>query len=369
MNTAILDIETLGLLRDSIERYGSEKYGFERRAGRLAGEGFGRDAWADYAAMGWLAMALPADAGGFDSAPAAVGVLMEYAGERLALEPLFASVVLCGRALGLAAGHAAALRASALLAAGERLFAFAHAEDASPGNAGEVRTSWRDGRLSGRKVVVLHGDAADELVVTARDAATGSLCLLLVPVGQPGVERTPYRLVDRRGAASFHFREVPATPFATAAEAEAILARCLDEARLALCSEAHGAVRALNRMTLSYLKERRQFGRPLGTNQVLQHRMVESYMLEQEIAAVVAAARRQLEAGARERERSIVAAAAHAMAAARHVSHDAVQMHGGIGITDELAVSHYFARIMVVNRLLGDRQEHLDRFAQLQGPP
>ena len=360
-----IDADTLRLLADSMQRYGDDKYRFESRGGRQDDGGWSRAAWSDYASMGWLALPMALDDGGFGSDPAAVGALMRFAGEHLALEPLFANVVLCGRAFGLAGRHPVALRALESLASGDRIFAFAHNEDAGHGVDVDVRATWRDGRLTGRKVVVLHGDLADELVVTARDADSGSLCLVVLNVDQPGVQRTPYRLLDRRGAASFQLRDAAASRFVEPERAAQVLEQCLTEARLALCAEAHAAVSALNRLTLAYLKDRRQFGRPIGTNQVLQHRMVECYLLEQEMAAVISAARRGLRVGAPPDLRAVLAAVAHVIAAGRHVSHEAVQMHGGIGITDELAVSHYFTRLMVVNRLLGDREWHLGQFACL----
>jgi alkylation response protein AidB-like acyl-CoA dehydrogenase len=125
-------------------------------------------------------------------------------------------------------------------------------------------------------------------------------------------------------------------------------------------------MRTLNRLTLAYLKDRRQFGRPIGMNQALQHRMVELYMLEQEAAAVIEAAHRAAVLAAPQSERAVMGAVAHLIAAGRQISHEAVQMHGGIGTTDELAVSHYFKRIMVTNRLLGDRDAHLEAFSRAE---
>lgn len=359
MEHELLDADTLGLLRESLERYGREQYGFERRRERLADKaGFGRDAWKDYADMGWLAMPLPADDGGFDSAPEAIGALMEYVGAALALEPVFASVVLGGRLLRLA-GTDAARAALQAMAEGKAVVALAHAEDASDGLAGNVQASIVNGRIVGRKQIVLHGDAADYLVASARNG-DGELGLYLVDCNEPGVQRSSYRLVDGRSAANVRFEGPAVTPLAAGAQAEALLQQVLDEACLALCSEALGASRALNAQTLAYLKDRKQFGRPIGTNQALQHRMVELYMLEQEGRSVINAAFR---ASAATRRAAIHAALAQVMTLGRLASHEAVQLHGGIGITEELAVSHYFRRLMVVNRLLGDREQHLQQFA------
>jgi alkylation response protein AidB-like acyl-CoA dehydrogenase len=357
----LLDADTLKLLRSALDRYARERYPFARYRQALATPpAFAEETWQDYAQMGWLALPLAGEDGGFDSAPEAVGALMQYVGQSLALEPVFASVVLCGRALALAgADDEAACDALRAIAAGERIFAFAHAEDASDGMQGGFAARAQAGRITGRKLLVLHGDRADALLVSARDER-GDPGLFLVDAHQTGVRRSAFRLVDGRGAANIDFEAVPARRIAATLDAQELLARVLDDARLALCAEAYGACKALNALTLAYLKERRQFGRPIGSNQALQHRMVELHMLEEEARAVIQAAWR---AGADERHTAIPAAVAHVMQAARLAAHEAVQMHGGIGVTEEFAVSHYFRRILVAQRLLGDRELHLQAFA------
>ena len=400
-----LDDESLNLLTASVERYGRDKYSFEARKALLGrAPGFSLAAWRDYSEMGWLAAHVPVDAGGFGGDPRAIAALMRYVGEHLVLEPVFATVVLCGGVLAACNSAAARTRLTAL-AAGGRLYALAHAESLGDGMDGRVDAVVCDGCLTGRKVMVLHGDVADELLVSAHMGASDAIALYALDTSHAGVRRTSLRLLDGRGAASFSFDAVPVTllsashshpapmsnhaqasshtpvsneiPAALAAVADAmeLLQAALDHARLALCAEAHGAMRALNRDTLAYLKMRRQFGKPIGTNQVLQHRMTELYMLEQESAAVISAAQRALMGSASSAaqdnatapgprtRRAISGAVAHCLFAGRQIAHEAVQMHGGIGITDELAVSHYFKRIMVLNQLLGDRDAHLDAFA------
>ena len=383
-SAAALDDESLNLLTASVERYGRDKYSFAARRALLgSAPGFSLAAWQDYADMGWLAAHVPVDAGGFGGDPRAIAALMRYAGGHLALEPVFATVVLCGGVLAACNSTAAHTRLRAL-AQGGRLFALAHAEGLGDGMDGRVDAVVRDGCLTGRKVMVLHGDVADELLVSARAGASDAIALYAIDTSHAGVRRTSLRLLDGRGAASFSFDAVPVTLLTSdqaasapgsASGAMALLHAALDHARLALCAEAHGAMRALNRDALAYLKTRRQFGRPIGTNQVLQHRMTELYMLEQEAAAVISAAQRALMGAASSAaqdnatlqspriRRAISGAVAHCLFAGRQIAHEAVQMHGGIGITDELAVSHYFKRIMVLNQLLGDRDAHLDAFA------
>ena len=359
MDNTTLDAETLRLLRESLERYGCDQYTMAiRRAAMATPDGFSRKAWRDYSDMGWLAMPLSAAQGGFDSAPQSVGALMQYAGATLAMEPLLAQVVFCGRLLQLI-GSPAALAHLESLGAGDVLFAFAHAEHSGDGMVGEVHSTWSAGTLTGRKLVVLHGDVADRFIVTAR-GPQGRLGLYMVDARQPGVARESFRLVDGRGAANLTLDAASAVELTPGRDADELVQRMLDDARLALCAEAYGASKALNALTLAHLKDRQQFGKPLGVNQTLQHRMVELFILEEEGRAVMAAAYR---AEAVERRAAILAASAHLMSLARLASHEAVQLHGGIGITEEYAVSHYFRRLMVVNRLLGDRARHVREFA------
>ncbi len=377
--TTFLDADTLAMFAESVQRYGQDKYSFDTyRAASGEAPGFSRRAWSEYAAMGWLGAALPLDQGGFGGDVRAVSVLMRYAGEHLALEPLFATAVVGARLLALSGADGARARLDAV-ASGTSLLALAHVEAAGDAFDGAVQTSCRDGRLYGTKRVVLHGDVADELIVSVRDQAGAGagvdsvhgadvapvpLSLYTVDMGQAGVRKTSYRLLDGRGAASIEFDGAAATLLGHRGAARRVLELALLDARLALCAESHGAMRALNRLTLAYLKERRQFGRPIGMNQALQHRMVELHMLEQEVAAVIAAAQRASAIDGSRHERAVMGAVAYAITAGRQISHEAVQMHGGIGTTDELAVGHYFKRIMVNNRLLGDRDAHVDAFAR-----
>lgn len=373
VNLNALDAETLGMLADGLERYGQDKYSFKARKALFESPvGFGVNVWKEYARMGWLAAPMSIEDGGLNSDPAAIAELMRYSGKYLALEPLFASVVLCGRLLALAneRGDETAREHLHALASGRRLFALAHAESLGDGMDGAVATQFTEGKLTGRKLIVLHGDIADELIISALDStdASAGLSLFMVPASQTGVRKTSYKLLDGRSAASFEFDAVAATLVGPRGAGKTLLEEAFDHARLALCAEAHGAMCALNRLTLAYLKERCQFGRAIGTNQALQHRMVELFMLEQETAAVVFASQRAIVASGPlngpMRKRAAMGAVAHTISAGRMISHEAVQMHGGMGTTDELAVSHYFKRIMVINRLLGDRDAHLDAFAR-----
>jgi alkylation response protein AidB-like acyl-CoA dehydrogenase len=353
------DTDTVDMLRDTMQRYAAEQYGFAQRHAILA-EGCSERAWRDYAEFGWLALRLPEDDGGIAADAHAIGALMEVVGARLLMEPVLASAVL-GTGLVLAAADTA--QRTALLPAladGSLKLAFACDDDRATGPACELRGE----RLHGGKINVLHGDVADRLIVAARDAdAAGSWALCLVDPAATGVGRRPYRLIDGRGAASLRFDDAPVERL-TAGDAAEAIARAHDEAAVALCAETLGVVRSLVGATCDYLKVRKQFGRTIGSNQALQHRMVELFLLQQEVQALTRAAQRALDADPTQRRRAVSGARAYIATAARRVANDAVQMHGGLGITEELDVSHYFRRVMVINALFGSRDEHFARFVE-----
>lgn len=342
--------EMRAMLRDGFVRYGRERYGFEQRRRFLqARHAYSTDAWNDYAALGWLALRLPEAFGGLDADPASIGALMETVGADLLLEPILASAVLGTGALLLAPDRELHARFAPDLSAGRLRLALAH-----EGDTGVLDHD----AFSGTKIGVLHGNVADQFVVTARDA--GNLpVLLLVDGAASGVSRQAYRLVDGRGAATIVFDKTPARPIG---DATAVV-RILDEGSVALCAEALGCADRLVQATATYLKVRRQFGRPIGSYQALQHRMSEMHLLRTEMRALVGAAQQALQAPADARARIVSGTAAYTITAARRIGNDAVQLHGGVGVTDELDVSHYFRRLMVITAMLGGRDPHIERFA------
>jgi alkylation response protein AidB-like acyl-CoA dehydrogenase len=354
------DLETISMLRAMAQRYTSEHYDFLKR-GKLLGQGLGfsERAWNDYADFGWLALRLPEDDGGIDADAAAIGALMESVGSRLLLEPLLASAVL-GTGLLLRQGSEAQRNEwLPKLAAGSVKLAFAHDDDP------RAVCGLRDGRLSGCKVGVLHGDVADRLIVSARNEK-GEAVLCMVAADADNLQRSAYRLVDGRGAANIRFDNAKAEQLGEAGESTAeAIAFALDEAAVALCAEAYGVISSLVATTCEYVKVRKQFGKPIGTNQALQHRIVDMYLFQEEARALVDAAQRALtlpDAERTQRTRIVSGARTYMGAAVRRVANEAVQMHGGLGITEELDVSHYFRRAMVIDGLFGSRNAHFDRF-------
>ncbi len=360
-----LDPETASMLRDSVEHYAADNYGFLQRHRILADPaGYSTSAWRTYAELGWLAMRLPEEDGGLNADPLAIGAIMEVVGSRLLMEPLLASAIV---GTGLLLRQASKAQRQAMLprlADGSLKLAFAQAEHGDAARACRLR----GGHLFGSKVAVLHGDVADHWIVAAAaesaDAA-GSQRLFLVPSQDPAVQVARYRFVDGRGAANLDFSGANAQPLESGREsAEESIATVSAQATVAQCAEALGIVRMLVKATCDYLKVRKQFGRPIGSNQALQHRVVDMFLLQEEIAALTVAAQSSLDQPAAQRIRLVSGARAYICSAARHVANEAVQMHGGVGITEELEVSHYFRRLMVNAALFGGRDQHFARFLE-----
>jgi alkylation response protein AidB-like acyl-CoA dehydrogenase len=359
-----IDTDTIEMLRDSVARYAADHYGLAQRATFLeTTTGFSSKAWSDYAEFGWLALRLPEEAGGIDADATAIGAVMELVGERLLMEPWLASAVLGTGLVVRSADAAQQARLLPALADGSLILAYASEEPP------DARCKLHGRRLTGAKVNVLHGDIAGRLIVSVRDAdAGGAPALCLVAPDAPGVKRRAYRLVDGRGAATMLFDSalVERLP---ASDAAAAIAQAEDEAAVALCAEALGVIRSLVAATCAYLKVRQQFGKPISSHQVLQHRMVDLFLLQEESRALLRAAQRAMGLPLAERGRTISGARAYIGAAARQVANEAVQMHGGVGITEELEVSHHFRRVMVINALFGGREAHLRRFTELSLKP
>jgi alkylation response protein AidB-like acyl-CoA dehydrogenase len=346
--SAALDQEVRSLLQEGLARFGRESYTFDKRSAALTGiDAYCTDAWANYAELGWLALRLPEELGGLDADAALTGALMETVGRNLLLEPLLASAVLGTGAL-LRANSAVLAELAPALADGSLKLAFAHEGES---------TRFYDGRLSGRKVGVLHGDVADQFIVSAGSGP--QRVLAWVDGRADGFARKSYRLVDGRGAAIVTFDDTPAQLIGDATAVDQLL----DEAAVALCAESLGSASRLVEATAVYLKVRKQFGRAIGTNQALQHRMSEMYILQQEIHALTTRAQQALDRDTFDRNRIVSGARAYTIAAAREIGNAAVQLHGGVGVTEELEISHHFRRLMVNAALFGGRDAQIERFA------
>jgi alkylation response protein AidB-like acyl-CoA dehydrogenase len=357
-----VDPEAIAMLSDSARRYAAARYSFaHRRAIMLEPAGCSLGAWRDYAELGWLAVCLPEARGGLDANPEAIGALMDVVGSHLLMEPVLASAVIGTRLLVKAASAAQRARLLPSLADGSLKLCVAWKDESSNTRACVMQRE----RLTGTVVGVLHGDMADRFIVQAQaGAGSTETALVLVDAAATGVSRTSYRLVDGRGAATLTFEGAPVEPLIGDARIDcgAVVSETIDEAAVALCAEASGIVRTLIEATADYLKTRIQFGRPIGANQALQHRMAELYMLRHEIEALTSGAQSALSAPTTQRTRFVSGARAYIAGAARRVANEAVQMHGGVGVTEELQISHYFRRLMVNSALFGNRDHHFRRF-------
>ena len=365
------------LLRDSVDRLLADTYTFEKRKGYSAEpEGWSRALWSRYAELGILGLPFAEEHGGFGGGGIETMLVMEAFGRVLALEPYLTNVVLSGTALRLAGNAALQSELLPQIAQGKLTVAFAHGERQARYDLSDVlTTATRKGGgwvIDGTKSVVTQGDSAGKLIVSARiggerDDAAG-IALFLVDAQANGVARRAYRLRDGMGAAEISLSGVEVGRDALLSEAGAaypIIERVAEAGIAATAAEAVGAMETMQKMTLEYLKTRQQFGKPIGENQALQHRATEMFVaLEQGRSLAMLAAMMVDEPDAAERQRNIAMVKAGVGQAARFVSQNAVQLHGGIGMTEEYAVGHYFRRCMVIEHSFGDTGYHLSRLAE-----
>jgi pimeloyl-CoA dehydrogenase small subunit len=365
------------LLRDSVDRLLADTYTFEKRKGYLAEpEGWSRSLWSQYGELGLLGLPFAEEHGGFGGGGVETMLVMQGLGRVLALEPYLSSVVLSGTALRLSGNKALQSELLPEIAAGKHVVALAHGERQARYDLSDVLTTTKPKGngwvIDGAKSVVTHGDSADKLIVSARTGGERSdpkgIALFVVDAKANGVARRAYRLRDGMGAAEMTLSGVEVGRDALLCEAGAaypVIERVAEAGIAATAAEAVGAMEAMQKMTLEYLKTRQQFGRPIGDNQALQHRATEMFVaLEQGRSMAMLAAMMVDEPDPAERQRNIAMAKVGVGQAARFVSQNAVQLHGGIGMTEEYAVGHYFRRVMVIEHSFGDTAHHLSRLAE-----
>jgi len=366
------------LLKDSVDRLIADRYGFEQRKKYLAEpDGWSRDAWAQYAELGLLGLPFAEEHGGFGGSTVETMIVMEAFGRGLILEPYFATVVLGGGLIRRAASPAQQAELLPRIAQGQVKLAFAHLERHSRWNLADVAaTARQDGAtwvLDGAKGVVLHGDCADRLLVTARVAGArqdrDGVGLFLIDAVAPGVTRRGYPTQDGLRAAEIEFAGAGgAVPLGEPGQALSAIELVVDEAIAALCAEAVGVMAAMQEITLDYLKTRQQFGRPIGQFQALQHRAVDLLTaVEQARSMALFATMMSGHSDPTERRRAISAAKVQIGRSGRHVGQEAIQLHGGIGMTMEYKVGHYFKRMTMIDQMFGDADHHLGTLARLGG--
>jgi pimeloyl-CoA dehydrogenase small subunit len=364
------------LLTDSVNRLLGDQYGFDKRRGYLqAPEGWSTALWSQYAELGLLGLPFAEEFGGFGGGAVDVMLLMQSFGRSLVLEPYLSTVVLGGTAIRLAGSPDQKNEILPGVTEGTIKLAFAHSERQARYDVTDVMTTAKKNAagyvLDGAKSVVLHGDSADKLIVSARTAGergdADGITLFIVDTKADGLARRGYTLRDGSRAAEISLSGVTvdaANVLGEVGNALPVIERVIEAGIAATSAEVIGTMETMQAMTLDYLKTRQQFGKPIGENQALQHRAAEMLVaMEQGRSMAMLAAMMVDEPDAAERARNISMAKVGVGQAGRFVSQNAVQLHGGIGMTEEYAIGHFFRRVMVIEHLFGDTAYHLDRLA------
>jgi alkylation response protein AidB-like acyl-CoA dehydrogenase len=366
------------LLADTVKRFVREDYTFEKRREILSSpEGWSRDVWSKLAELGLTALNVPEAHGGLNAGPVDTMLVMNALGEGLVVEPFLSAAVLAPALIAQLAHEKAAAELFEGIVSGERIVIVAHQESRSRGDVQYVSTRAEksgDGYvLDGHKAVVAHGDAADELLVTARSSGQPTdrdgVSVFRVDPKASGVTIKGYRTIDGQHAADIELKGVKvAADRRLGAEGKAFdaIEAAHDIALSALCAEAVGIMKAINATTLDYTKNRKQFGQPIAKFQVLQHFMADMFLhSEQATSMSYLAAIKCVDPDPAERRRALSAAKIVIGQAGRFIGQQSIQLHGGMGMTDELMVSHHFKRITAIDLTLGDTDFHLQKFAAL----
>lgn len=362
------------LLKDSVERLMADRYAFEHRRTYAATDlGYSPEMWARYAELGLLALPFAEGHGGIGGGPVETMIVMEAFGAALIVEPYFATVALAGGLLRHAGGPVADELIPAI-AAGEARPTAALSEPQSRHDLADVATrATRDGgawTVTGRKALVPHGDSADAFLIPARTSGEqrdeAGIALFHVAGDAPGLSRRGYPTQDGLRAAELTLHAARATLIAE--DGFPLISRAADEATAALTADSLGVLTRMQALTVDYLKTRRQFGAPIGAFQALQHRAVEMFVeVEQSRSMVYFATMLAASDDDAERQRAVSAAKVQVGRALKHVGEDAIQLHGGVGMTMEHAIGHYFKRATMLELTLGNADWHLDRLARLEG--
>jgi len=361
---------------DALRRWMEKDYTFEHRKKIVhSAEGVSIDAWSTLTELGMTALPVPEEQGGFSGSAIDMLVVMKEIGRGLVVEPYLATAF--GAQFLKLAGNQETLLEQ--VATGELKLAAALGEKQARFDLFDIKTAAQangDGYvINGTKVVVVHGGQAGKLIVSARSTGqqrdTGGISLFVVSADSAGISRKDYRTIDGQRAADIRFDNVQVPASALLGDVSAgweILDAAADYAVTLLCAEAVGAMEALNASTLDYLKTRQQFGVPIGKFQALQHRMAEMFMQYQQASSMATlAAVKVASSDPVERRRTVSAAKARVGQAAKFVGQQAVQLHGGMGVTDELPAAHHFKRLTMIEQTLGDTDYHLARFIAQPG--
>jgi alkylation response protein AidB-like acyl-CoA dehydrogenase len=366
------------MLRDSVARFIQDEYDFDsRRHIAQSAQGMSRDNWRTFAELGWLSIPFAEEHGGFGGNAVDVMLVMEELGKGLVLEPYLATVLLFGGLLE--KGGSAELQAVFIpkIIEGECLGAFAYLERQSRFELADVKTAAvaaGDGyRLNGEKVVVFNGANADHAIVSARTSGAQNdehgISLFLVALDAPGVDKLSYRMMDGQLVANLVFTDVQVAAANLVGELDGgypLIETMAMEANLALAAEALGIMQQLNSKTVEYTKTRKQFGVAISSFQALQHRMVDTFMACEQTKSLLYRAVCALTDDEEDAATAVHALKVMVDKAGKQIFGEAIQLHGGMGITDELDIGHYAKRLMMINTTFGNGDYHQAKFNALR---
>ena len=370
--------EEQGLLQDSIQRYIQNSYTFDARQKLLkTEEGFSRENWASFAELGWLALPFTEESGGFGGTAVETMIMMEEFGKGLVVEPYVSTVIMAGSVIeaGGTTEHIEGVLTEIM--AGTKLASLAYVEPQARFNLADITTTAKvegDGYvINGFKGVVLGGPSADVLVVPARTSGDqkdeSGITMFLVDASSSGISKRDYPTIDGMQASEIDLDNVSVPASAVLGEVGngfGLLELGINNGILAVGAEAVGAMEVLYKATVEYCKTREQFGQPIGKFQVLQHRMVDMFMEhEQAKSLLYMAALRMSEDDDIEARKAVSALKVQIGKGGRFVGQNAIQLHGGMGMTDELNVGHYFKRITAIETLFGNVDHHLKKYSQV----
>jgi alkylation response protein AidB-like acyl-CoA dehydrogenase len=369
--------EEQDLYRETVSRFVQDRYGFEQRQDIVHSDlGMSKENWSLFAELGLLAVPFADEFGGLGGSAIDTMVVMEEFGRGMVVEPYFETVILSGGLLSVGGTPSQKQEFIPKVISGELILATAFAESQSRFNLADIKTTAiREGDgfvLNGEKIVVWAGPWADYLLVTARTSGDqfdeNGISLFMVDKNSDGLIANDYPTLDGGRASDVVLDNVKVSSDALIGvldDALVLIEEVFDRARAALCAEAVGAMKALRETTLEYAKDRKQFGVPIGSFQVIQHRLVDMLIACEEAVSVTYMATLRLAESPSERQKAVSAAKAKVGRVARSVGQESVQIHGAMGMTDELNVGHYFKRLTMIDVSLGNVDYHTRRFAEL----
>ncbi|MBI1239125.1 MAG: pimeloyl-CoA dehydrogenase small subunit [Alphaproteobacteria bacterium] len=367
------------LLRNSVQKFIQDRYDFDTRRKVARSEaGWRPEIWKQFAELGLLGAAIPEDFGGLGGGPVETMIIMEEFGRGLVIEPFLSTAVICANAVRHEGSKMQKEQWLPAIANGDAIVAFAFAEPQGRYNLADLTTTAKksgDGfTLSGQKAVVIGAPFSNYLLVTARTSGgqrdTNGITLFGIPKDTKGISLRDYPTVDGLRASEVTFENVSVSKDFVVGEVDnglPLIERVVDEAIAALAAEATGGMKVLLDTTVEYSKTRKQFGTPIGKFQVLQHRMVDMFMNYEQSVSITYMVTLKLEEEAKERAKAASAAKVQIGKAGRFIGQQAVQIHGGMGMTDELNVGHYFKRLTMIDTQFGNIDHHLKRYAALSG--